>query len=666
MKITNTLRLSSILAIGMSLTSCFGNGTATPSSTTQYGILQASNQPTTYNSAQLQTFFVNNIVNAGMSPTSEVASTNPSNLVLQFGNSAKNALGQGISTSPTVTAYAIKYNTPGINANTVPADISRSVSGLVLLPESGTPIKGIVLYYHPTETAKNQVPSCMPESNFPTIMANVKTTGIYPHGSNNNFAYCNSHPEPAYYMKNSTNVYIGTLGATFAANGYIVVAPDYVGMGNDYSTMHPYAFWPQNSALSGIYMLGAAKTLLQKIAYPNISFNGNTKLFVTGFSEGGGYALNTSQQLQNNMAGYLQNLGLHLTITAPAEGVYDAQAQLDFNNSNLQDGLLNGGSATESDLVNCYQDDNDNTVCEPSTFAKNINSWHIGNSLEAALAKPILISYGFTAFAYYELGNQAAGYNQIMNPAFWQNIQYIAPNPNNPMNIESYVFTKQYYNTLELYNNPSMFSTNSLSTAYHSLNMINPKNGQKYNTSESTQTTIYYGGLNMTAESPITIPPLPTGNGLNNAADALIPINISNLPLFQNTIKSATIWKWKTTSPINFINLNYDSVVTVFNESIAYAGMKQMTPDLISRTPILNFQISNDITQYLSSPLNPDGSSDSGAISWYWSSAPIPASITSKVPEELKPFLDMLGVPIDHLQASPFLAIAALSIFDKH
>lgn len=659
MKIKQILKTIVPLATAsFGLVACFGNGAPEATDNVTYGVLSESTAPVTYSTFALQMAFKKGQLNAGFAPSDDGALANESNVITQFGTSAENV----IRTTPNanvISAYAIKYNTPGVNARVLREDIDRTVSGLVITPPDNVPVKGVVLYYHPTETTKNQVPSCLPESNFVAIGSLTPTTGVYPKAAPSNFTYCNNYPAQ-YYMLNYDTTYITTLGATFAANGYIVVAPDYIGQGNDVSTMHPYVVYPQVNAKSGIYMLNAAKTLLKNIGYNRVEFGGNTKLFITGFSEGGAYALNASQQLQTNMASYLQNLGLHLTVTAPAEGAYDLRdSQMNFEFANVQDGLFNGGSLNESDLVS-YQFDADDMPISvaPSTFAESINPWNAGSSIATAMAKPYLISYALTAYAYYSLGNQTAGYNQIMIPAFWQNIPYLVPNPNQAESaIKPYIYSGNNYTTLQMYMIPSLLATNGLSIIFNSSNLTNPSNGQLYNTKQATQFNFYALGQDagISPESRI-IPPLPTGNGLNNSAAAMVPENIRHLPMFVDTMNKASTYKWQTNSPINFINMDYDSVVTVANLSTAYPYMNNLAPSLVESTHIQNFQISNDIFQFY-----PNLDFSPVVMSRYW--APLPDDLV-----KLNNAFDKtrMAIPIDHTNAGPFLAIAALSIFDSY
>ncbi|MDE4959584.1 lysophospholipase, partial [Francisella tularensis subsp. holarctica] len=79
------------------------------------------------------------------------------------------------------------------------------VSGLLMMPDTDSP-KGVILYYHTTVFDNSAVPSNF--SNDKSLIFEV------------------------------------TYAAIYAANGYIVVAPDYIGQGDDSKNYHPYVLYP--------------------------------------------------------------------------------------------------------------------------------------------------------------------------------------------------------------------------------------------------------------------------------------------------------------------------------------------------------------------------------------------------------------------------------------
>ncbi|MCC2644720.1 MAG: hypothetical protein K0R94_498 [Burkholderiales bacterium] len=243
-----------------------------------------------------------------------------------------------------VSAYTIQYNTPGVKNE------NRSVSGGVLIPQiDASQIKGIVLYYHGTRLSKYNVPSC----------------------------YKYSQAQLKYCLYNSSNDG-ETLGGVLASQGYIVVMPDYIGQGYDNVVLHPYVLYAKENATSGLNMLIATKALLTNLQIGNISNN----LYITGYSEGGAYALWTSKLVQDTSSNFLQNNNLNLKNTVGLSGAYDlVNAQLPMETANLKVG----------------------------------DQFNIGDQAIAGIAKPLLTGYLLSSYGFYDL-NQT--YTSLMTNAF--------------------------------------------------------------------------------------------------------------------------------------------------------------------------------------------------------------------------------------------------------
>jgi hypothetical protein len=247
-----------------------------------------------------------------------------------------------------IQAYNIIYNTPGVNHE------NRSVSGGILIPNLNiNKIKGIILYYHPTEITKFSVPSC--------------------------FKY---NSTPSDYCKGKTSSYGEELGAILASQGYIVVMPDYIGLGRDNLIVHPYILFPQVNAESGLNALLATRTMLDQLHYPKL----NLKLQLVGFSEGASYALHAAKLLQSTSNFISKNTKFNLENTIAISGVYDLE--------NIQ--------------IPMEIED---------TRVENENFFNISNTLNATVSKPILISYALTAYGFYQLNQK---YDSLMKPEFFK------------------------------------------------------------------------------------------------------------------------------------------------------------------------------------------------------------------------------------------------------
>lgn len=108
------------------------------------------------------------------------------------------------------------------------------------------------------------------------------------------------------------------IAAMFAAQGYIVVAPNYAGYDTSTLAYHPYLNASQQSQ-DMIYMLTAARTALMRLPISTPMDSG--QLFITGYSQGGYVAMATQQALEA--------AGQPVTATAPMSGPYAMNAMAD-------------------------------------------------------------------------------------------------------------------------------------------------------------------------------------------------------------------------------------------------------------------------------------------------------------------------------------------------
>lgn len=108
------------------------------------------------------------------------------------------------------------------------------------------------------------------------------------------------------------------IAAIFAAQGYIVVAPNYAGYDISTLTYHPYLVADQQSK-DMIDALAAARSALPTAAAPATTDGG--KLFITGYSQGGYVAMATHRAMQA--------AGMTVTASAPMSGPYAIAAFVD-------------------------------------------------------------------------------------------------------------------------------------------------------------------------------------------------------------------------------------------------------------------------------------------------------------------------------------------------
>lgn len=115
----------------------------------------------------------------------------------------------------------------------------------------------------------------------------------------------------SYAMSNPQNTEAGLQMAMLAAQGYVVVMPDYLGYGGSSLDWHPYLN-AENTAAVSIDALRAAK---EALADMSVATSG--KLFLTGYSQGGHAALATHRAIERDHAGEFA-----VTASAPMSGPY--------------------------------------------------------------------------------------------------------------------------------------------------------------------------------------------------------------------------------------------------------------------------------------------------------------------------------------------------------
>lgn len=109
------------------------------------------------------------------------------------------------------------------------------------------------------------------------------------------------------------------LASLFAAQGYIVVAPNYAGYDSSTLPYHPYVNADQQSK-DMIDALAAAKAALPTLQHPTTA---SSKLFVSGYSQGGFVAMATVRAMQNATP------PIPVTASSPMSGPYALAAYVD-------------------------------------------------------------------------------------------------------------------------------------------------------------------------------------------------------------------------------------------------------------------------------------------------------------------------------------------------
>lgn len=158
---------------------------------------------------------------------------------------------------------------------------------------------------------------------------------VYAHGT---------QPEKAFNianLSNSDNAEGLLIAAAFAAQGYIVVAPNYAGLDTSTLPYHPFLHADQQSKDTSD-ALAAARSALPTSSAPTITDNG--RLFITGYSQGGFVAMATHRLLQTN--------GVPVVASAPMSGPYALSA---FGDAVFQGEVIESAPLLVTWLLTAYQ-----------------------------------------------------------------------------------------------------------------------------------------------------------------------------------------------------------------------------------------------------------------------------------------------------------------------
>ena len=272
------------------------------------------------------------------------------------------------STTSTSTAHGtLAVNPPfriaSLDAPSLQAQLSATTSGAQLLEITGNPTCGVDFYHvefwtvgGAAETTESSGALMVPTGSGCT---GPRPIVLYAHGTNPNKALDIADPT------DPTNTEGILIAAMFAAQGYIVVAPNYAGY--DISTLgyHPFVNAVQQSG-EMIDILTAARTALPNTLSSATSDSG--KLFVTGYSEGGHVAMATQRALQQS--------GMPATAVAPMSGPYALEA---FGDALFYGDVDLGSTEFAPLLTTSYQKAYGNVYTTPSdvysaTYASGIET----------------------------------------------------------------------------------------------------------------------------------------------------------------------------------------------------------------------------------------------------------------------------------------------------
>jgi hypothetical protein len=235
------------------------------------------------------------------------------------------ACGGGDSTVTTTPARGALMQDPPLRTVSMTASylqnsLSASTTGQGLLAVAGAPKCGVDVQYIQYGTVGGQGESTDASGVLMTPTGSAAGCSgslpivLYAHGTstakNYNLAALTDSTNPAY----SEAILIA---AMYAAQGFIVVAPNYAGYDSSKLSYHPYVNQDQN-AKEMMDALAAARTALPGLVQP---VQDSGKLFITGYSEGGYVAMATHKAMQA--------ANKTVTASAPMSGPYALGAYMD-------------------------------------------------------------------------------------------------------------------------------------------------------------------------------------------------------------------------------------------------------------------------------------------------------------------------------------------------
>ena len=221
------------------------------------------------------------------------------------------------STAPGTLDVNPPLRIASLSAAALSAELAATSTGAELVALTGVPVCGVDFYYLKfwTTAPLNTVTQATESSG--ALMVPTGGSGcsgprpivLYAHGTSTNKALNIAD------ITDTTNTEGALIAAMFAAQGYIVVAPNYAGY--DISTLgyHPFLNAAQHSG-EMMNILTAARTALPNTFSSSTSDSG--KLFITGYSEGGHVAMATLRAMQA--------AGAAVTAAAPLSGPYALEA----------------------------------------------------------------------------------------------------------------------------------------------------------------------------------------------------------------------------------------------------------------------------------------------------------------------------------------------------
>jgi pimeloyl-ACP methyl ester carboxylesterase len=226
-------------------------------------------------------------------------------------------------------------------------ELGQLISDAILTPECTIDVHQ--LEYQTVDPDGNLTPASgvlMVPNDSDEICQGPRPIVVYAHGTATDRAYNIAD------LEDPENAEGLLMAAAFAAEGYIVVAPNYVGYDSSTLDFHPYLNSDQQSK-DMIDALTAARSALPTSNAANTT--ADERLFVTGYSQGGYVAMATHRALQET--------GGTVTASAPMSGPYALSA---FGDALFQGQVTGGSTVNLTLLLSSYQQAYGNLWSDPA------------------------------------------------------------------------------------------------------------------------------------------------------------------------------------------------------------------------------------------------------------------------------------------------------------
>lgn len=269
------------------------------------------------------------------------------------------------STTNGTLIYTPPLRIASVTAADFAAELSATSSGASLLQLAGTPTCGVDFYYidYQTKGGAGEPATASGALMVPTgpaaICSGARPIVLYAHATTTDKNYNIAD------ITNAANTEGALVAAVFAAQGYVVIAPNYAGYDSSSLAYHPYLNAAQQSG-EMIDALAAGRAALPSLPSAKVTDNG--KLFLTGYSEGGHVAMATMRALQT--------AGKTVTAASPGSGPYALEA---FGDAIFYGQVIVGSTLFSPLLITSYQKSYGNiygslTDVYSSTYAFNLEN----------------------------------------------------------------------------------------------------------------------------------------------------------------------------------------------------------------------------------------------------------------------------------------------------